>query len=281
MNAASVLAFLRQHRLAVQTSVTRRGGPQAAVVGIAVTDRLEIVFDTLESTRKAQNLRQNDKAGFVIGGLDAGDERTVQYEGVADEPAGEELERLKSVYFAAHPDGPSRLAWQGLIYVRARPTWIRYSDYNVDPPQIVELKGADLSIADAAGDVATDEQQIRDLVARWHAASKAGDLDTVLDLMTDDVVLLVPGRAPMGKQEFAASSRTPSGTARPQMDVGSEIKEIQISGDIAFMWTRLSVVVTPPGGVRVERAGHTLTVLRRVQGRWLLARDANLLAQVR
>jgi hypothetical protein len=28
----------------------------------------------------------------------------------------------------------------------------------------------------------------------------------------------------------------------------------------------------------VERSGHTLTVLRKEQGRWLLARDANLLA---
>jgi len=30
----------------------------------------------------------------------------------------------------------------------------------------------------------------------------------------------------------------------------------------------------------MERAGHTLTVLRRVDGNWLLARDANMLAPV-
>ena len=42
----------------------------------------------------------------------------------------------------------------------------------------------------------------------------------------------------------------------------------------------LHVVVTPPTGATVERAGHTLTVLRRVNGRWLLARDANLLTVV-
>ena len=50
----------------------------------------------------------------------------------------------------------------------------------------------------------SDEEQIRKLVTNWHAASKAGDVDTVLNLMTDDVVFLVPGRAPMNKEEFAS-----------------------------------------------------------------------------
>ncbi|MGE5302497.1 MAG: YybH family protein [Alphaproteobacteria bacterium] len=127
----------------------------------------------------------------------------------------------------------------------------------------------------------TDEQQIRQLVATWHAATKAGDIDTVLCLMTDDVVFLVPGRSPMGKAEFASLSRVPPGSRAPQVEGTAEIQEIQISGDLAFMWTKLSVAVTPPGGMQpTERAGYTLTILRRVGGKWLLARDANLLAPV-
>ena len=126
----------------------------------------------------------------------------------------------------------------------------------------------------------SDEQQIRDLVATWLSASKAGDVDTVLGLMTDDVVFLVPGRAPMRKQEFAALSRVPPGTAPPKIDGKSEIQEIVVAGDLAFMWTRLSMVMTPAVGQPVERAGHTLSVLKRVNGKWLLARDANLLAAV-
>ena len=139
-----LLDFLRTHRLAVQATVSETGGPQAAVVGYAVTDRLELVFDTLDSTRKAQNLRQNPKLALVIGGLKASDERTVQYEGVADEPTGAELEKLKATYYAVFPDGPARLSWPGLIYVRVKPTWIRYSDYNTDPPEIIELGGQEL-----------------------------------------------------------------------------------------------------------------------------------------
>jgi uncharacterized protein (TIGR02246 family) len=126
----------------------------------------------------------------------------------------------------------------------------------------------------------TDELEIRDLVAKWLAASKAGDVDTVLSLMTDDVVFLVPGRAPMRKQEFATLSRAPPGAVPPRIDSRSEIQEIVVSGGVAFMWTKLSVVMTPPGGQPIERGGHTLTVLRRVNGQWRVARDANLLTVV-
>jgi pyridoxine/pyridoxamine 5'-phosphate oxidase len=67
------------------------------MVGFAVTDQFEIVFDTLRTTRKAQNLRQNPHIALVIGGWVPDDERTVQYEGEADEPSGAELDRLKQV----------------------------------------------------------------------------------------------------------------------------------------------------------------------------------------
>jgi hypothetical protein len=117
--------------------VSQSGAPQAAVVGIAVSDHFEVIFDTLQSSRKAQNLRRNPKIAFVIG--TQGDERTVQYEGLADEPQGEELELLRELYFGVFPDGRERRCWPGLIYVRARPTWIRYSDYNRNPAEIVEF----------------------------------------------------------------------------------------------------------------------------------------------
>jgi ketosteroid isomerase-like protein len=41
------------------------------------------------------------------------------------------------------------------------------------------------------------------------------------------------------------------------------------------------LTVTPPGGEPVRRAGYTLTILRkRPAGKWLLARDANLMTKV-
>ena len=145
MTPAQLLQFMRSHRLAVEASVSPASGAQAAVVGIAITNDFEVIFDTVDTTRKARNLRDNPKIALVIGGWLQGDERTVQYEGVADEPRGRELERIKQAYFDVWPDGRIRQTWPGLIYIRARPTWIRYSDYNHDPPEIVEFDAKALS----------------------------------------------------------------------------------------------------------------------------------------
>lgn len=149
MTPAELLGFMRTQRLAVQASAGAQDSVQAALVGIAVTDAFEIVFDALDTTRKISNLRRAPGIALVLGGWQSGDERTVQYEGVADEPTGADLERIKSVYFAAWPDGPSRQSWPGLVYVRVRPTWIRYSDFNSDPPTIVEFLADELGTAAA------------------------------------------------------------------------------------------------------------------------------------
>lgn len=139
MTRADVLAFVRQYSMGVQASVSLSAAPQAAVVGFVVTDEFELFFDTLGSSRKAANLRRNPAIAFVIGGPGAGEERTVQYEGVADEPAGPELDRLKERYFAKFPDGRERLKWPGIAYFRVGPRWVRFSDFTVVPPQIVEF----------------------------------------------------------------------------------------------------------------------------------------------
>jgi uncharacterized protein (TIGR02246 family) len=130
--------------------------------------------------------------------------------------------------------------------------------------------------------MASDEQQIRDLIATWMSATRAGDIATVLSLMTEEVVFLVAGAPPFGKQKFAAAMTPAVPTLpKPKFDGHSEIQEIRVVGDWAFMWTRLTVEVTPPGGgTPTKRAGHTLSVLQKVNGRWLLARDANMLTPV-
>jgi len=124
-----------------------------------------------------------------------------------------------------------------------------------------------------------DERQIRTLVATWMAATQAGDVDTLLSLMAEDAVFLAPGRPPMRKREFEAAAK--AGRAPPPFDGSSDIEEIVVLGGWAFMRTRLTVVATPAdGSPPTELAGHTLTILRKDGGKWLLARDANLLSPV-
>lgn len=125
----------------------------------------------------------------------------------------------------------------------------------------------------------SDEEQIRQLVATWMTATKTGDVDTVLGLMADDVVFLVAGREPMRKSDFAVAAKAQASGTAPKFDGTSDIQEIKVVGDWAFMWTKLKVVATPPDGLPpVTRSGHTLTILQKQNGRWVLARDANLLS---
>ncbi|MDB6020091.1 MAG: Ketosteroid isomerase [Pedosphaera sp.] len=120
-----------------------------------------------------------------------------------------------------------------------------------------------------------DEQAIRDLVTRWLAASKAGDLPTLLSLMADDVIFMVPGKEPFGKDVFAAMTRA---MPKLQLEATSDIRELQVLGDWAWLRIHLTVTITPPNGTPMRHSGYTLTLLRKKpDGAWVLSRDANLL----
>jgi len=132
---------LRGARYGVVASSSEQAEAQAAVVGVAITDRLELVFDTLETTRKAANLRRTRRAAAVLTRGAA----TAQIEGDADEPSGDELERVRAAYYDAFPDGRDRASWPGITWFRIRPSWIRTSDFGHEPPRVVELDAAQVA----------------------------------------------------------------------------------------------------------------------------------------
>jgi uncharacterized protein (TIGR02246 family) len=125
-------------------------------------------------------------------------------------------------------------------------------------------------------DALDDERAIRALVDCWMQASAENDLETVLELMTDDVIFEVPGIEPFDKATFAANSRS-MGDAR--VEGNSEIVELQINGDWAFLRNHLRIAVIGPNGAPAQRrSGYTLTLLRKEgDGKWRVMRDANLL----
>jgi uncharacterized protein (TIGR02246 family) len=120
-----------------------------------------------------------------------------------------------------------------------------------------------------------DEKAIRKLVDDWMAATKAGDKEAVLGLIAEDVVFLTPFAPPFGKKEFAGAQG--GGGDMPEIDGKSEILEMEVMGDRAWIRNRIEVAVTPPGGGETKKmSGQTLTLLRKgADGKWLLFRDAN------
>jgi len=124
--------------------------------------------------------------------------------------------------------------------------------------------------------MSADEKAIRDLVETWMTASKAGDRATVLSLMSDDIIFTVPGQEPFGKRTFAENSKAMAGM---KFEGTSEIVEVKILGDWAWLRNRIHARITLPSGQTIKQSGYTLSILAKdANGKWLLKRDANCLA---
>jgi len=136
MTKGFVYNFIKQHALAVIATLSDDQKPEAALVGFAISEDLEIVFDTVKTSRKYQNLLQNTFVAAVIGW---DNETTVQYEGVATELNGPDADHYREIYFEVYPDGRERAkTWAGLVHFKVTPKWIRYSSFN-DPPVVEEM----------------------------------------------------------------------------------------------------------------------------------------------
>jgi uncharacterized protein (TIGR02246 family) len=121
-----------------------------------------------------------------------------------------------------------------------------------------------------------DERLIRELIEAWISASNARNLPALMDMMTDDVVFMTPGRAPFGKVEFAADSQRMKGVA---IDARAEVQEIEVAGPPAYIRNHIQVELTSPGQAPKRMSGYAMSVLRKeTDGRWRIARDANLVA---
>ena len=118
-----------------------------------------------------------------------------------------------------------------------------------------------------------DKQVIRESVATWLTASKKGDLSTMLGLLADDVLFIVPGKEPFGKEEFAAANQAQMKDV--EMDAVIDIKEIEVAGQWAWMRSFLKITFMHEGKA-AKHSGHILTVWQQnSEGRWVIKRDAN------
>jgi uncharacterized protein (TIGR02246 family) len=103
-----------------------------------------------------------------------------------------------------------------------------------------------------------DRKAIRDVVILWAKATAEGDLATVMDLMTDDVVFLTPGNLPMMREAFRAGfeNMIRNVTVKAKPDVQG--LDITADGDVAMSWGRLEVETEPKSGGPAKMAqGHT------------------------
>lgn len=136
-NKELIYQFIAKQKLGVVSTVNAENKPEAGVVGIAFSENLEIIFDTIKASRKYKNILRDPHVALVIGW---DNEITVQYEGIAEVLGnGDQAQQLREIYYKTYPDGRERAAtWPGLVYIKVTPKWIRYSDFN-EPLKIEEL----------------------------------------------------------------------------------------------------------------------------------------------
>jgi uncharacterized protein (TIGR02246 family) len=115
------------------------------------------------------------------------------------------------------------------------------------------------SLTNGGASMTQDERNIRDWLDGWWQATRSDDLDGVLGLMADDVVFLTLGREPFGKAEFVDAARSRS----VKVDGRSEIDELEIAADWAWLRTHIEVTMTATSGEVHHRAGSTLSILRK------------------
>jgi pyridoxine/pyridoxamine 5'-phosphate oxidase len=136
MTLEEVFDIARRKRFLVVSTVNESGAPEAALMGFALTQANEVVFDTLSTSRKAVNLTRNATAALVIGWDDG---VSLQIEGPARRPVGDDLASAKAAYFREWPDGRARENWPNIAYVVVKPKWIRYSNFAAAPPDVREF----------------------------------------------------------------------------------------------------------------------------------------------
>jgi len=82
----------------------------------------------------------------------------------------------------------------------------------------------------------------------------------------------------LGRETLAAATRAAG--SKPPGVVEMKAKTVALLSALGMVLTSVSVYsLTPPGGAPMQRSGDTLTIFRKgSDGRWRLARDANLMA---
>src|SRR5271165_7078524 len=68
LTPTELLSYMRAQPWAIEATVTPQGAPQAAVIGVAVTDRFELLLDTVTQSRKHQNLVKNPRVASLSAG---------------------------------------------------------------------------------------------------------------------------------------------------------------------------------------------------------------------
>ena len=134
-------------------------------------------------------------------------------------------------------------------------------------PAVIVLAGC---VQDSVG----QDGPVRAEGSRWAEYYKAGDLDSLMTLYTDDAIVALHGQPALyGKQAVREYFSTRIGTADTEFELDYELEEIH--GNIAYIISKYWLVAkNNETGETYKDAGRSLLVYKRgPDGNWLIAAD--------
>ena len=128
------LAFLKAHKTGVLATISPSGHPRARTIYYACDDSFSIYFVTLIHTRKSDDIKEHERAAFVISEEQI--PQTLQLEGpITDltetatiDPVLSDLTKVlmsNTTYFAPI----TRFDSAKILFFRLKPDWVRWGDF--------------------------------------------------------------------------------------------------------------------------------------------------------
>lgn len=130
--------FIKEHHLAVISTVNTQSLPEAAIIAFSIKQDFEIYIATFDSSRKVANIKRNPRVALVIGWEHG---KTVQLEGEAKQV--EDSEEIKEIEWGALEKMPTIVKYikpERAVFFKIIPKWLRYSDFSSEPWVREELK---------------------------------------------------------------------------------------------------------------------------------------------
>jgi general stress protein 26 len=126
----------KQFKLCALATATKSGKPDNAIMGYAVMDDLTIILSTHKKTKKWQYLNENRNVSLVFGW--SFEDAYIQYEGTADlVEDGEVYKQCDTFFFSMNPMA-LKFKTPDTVFIKIHPSWIRLSDFRINPPLIEE-----------------------------------------------------------------------------------------------------------------------------------------------
>jgi uncharacterized protein (TIGR02246 family) len=140
-------------------------------------------------------------------------------------------------------------------------------------PGCTEAVEEDIEIEKATQEESAIEA-LTEMAAQWDAAANAGDVDALAAMLTDDYLRMNPDEPTVEGKEAVVADIKAFREENDVRDVKSELVEVRVAGDWAYVRGQWTSVVTPKAtGEPINISGKWVDICElQPDGSWKLAR---------